>query len=127
MTEQDHHAELITGIAEQMQQVLEGSAQGVYLYLDDSHKICNKKFAAMLGYKSPQEWADTEAPLSDIMEADQDTVIKAYMDASEKMLAAAVEVRAKNIKTEKVIKLRMIIAPIGYAGHVFTAHFFTKI
>ena len=127
MTEQDHHAELIKGVAEQMKPVLEASGQGVYVYLDDIHKVCNKKFAAMLGYSSPKAWAETEAPLSDIMENDQDTVIKAYMDASEKMLASAVEVSAKNIKTEKVIRLKMVIAPIGYAGHVFTVHFFTKI
>jgi hypothetical protein len=81
----------------------------------------------MLGYKSPKEWADTEAPLSDVIEADQDIVIKAYMDASEKLTASAVEVRFKNIKTEKTIKARMIIAPVGFGGHVFTAHFFSKI
>jgi hypothetical protein len=127
MDEQQHHEDLVKGIAEQMKPVLEKSGQGIYLYLDDTHKVCNKKFADMLGYKSPKEWADTEAPLSDVIEADQDIVIKAYMDASEKLTASAVEVRFKNIKTEKTIKARMIIAPVGFGGHVFTAHFFSKI
>ena len=81
----------------------------------------------MLGYKSSKEWAAIEAPLSDVIEADQDIVIKAYMEASEKMTAGAVEVRFKNIKTEKILKVRMIIAPIGFGGHVFTAHFFSKV
>jgi hypothetical protein len=81
----------------------------------------------MLGYKSPKEWAETEAPLSDVIEADQDIVIKAYMEASEKMTASTVEVKFKNVKTEKIIKIRMIIAPVGFGGHVFTAHYLSKI
>ncbi len=127
MDEQQHHEDLIKGISEQMKPVLEKSGQALYIYLDDNHKVCNKKFADMLGYKSPKEWAKTEAPLSDIIEEDQDKVIKAYMNASEKIIADSVEVRAKNIKTGKIVKTLMIVTPIGYGGHVFTAHFFSKI
>jgi len=90
MVVHQHHEDLITGISKQMKPVLENSGQGIYLYLDDDHKVCNKKFAVMLGYKSPKEWAATEAPLSDVIEADQDIVIKAYVEASEKMTAGAV-------------------------------------
>ena len=127
MDEQQHHEELVKGITEQMKPVLEKSGQAIYIYLDDNHKVCNKKFADLLGYKSPKEWADAEAPLSDVVEEDQQSVINAYMNASEKMVASAVEVRVKNIKTGKIVKTRMIIAPVGHAGHVFTAHFFSKI
>ena len=127
MDEQQHHEELIKGITEQMKPVLEQSGQAIYIYLDDNHKVCNKKFAELLGYKSPKEWADAEAPLSDIVEGDQQSVIDAYMNASEKMVASAIEVRAKNVKTGKIVKIRMIVAPVAYAGHVFTAHFFSKI
>lgn len=127
MDEDKHHEELIKGIKEQMKRVLEKSPQAVYLYLDDNHKVCNKKFADLLGYKSPKEWADTEAPLADVAEDDQQSVIDAYMDASKKMVANALEVRMKNVKTGKIVRTRMIIAPVGHAGHVFTAHFFSKI
>ena len=127
MEDQHHHEELVKGITEQMKPVLGKSEQAIYIYLDDNHKVCNKKFADLLGYKSPKEWADAEAPLSDVVEEDQQSVINAYMDASEKMAASAIEVRAKNVKTGKIMKTKMIIAPVGHAGHVFTAHFFTKI
>jgi PAS domain-containing protein len=127
MDEQQHHVELVKGITEQMKPVLEKSNQAIYIYLDDNHKVCNKKFADLLGYKSAKEWADTEAPLSDVVEEDQQSVIDAYMNASEKMVASATEVRVKHIKTGKIVKTRMIIAPVGHAGHVFTAHFFSKI
>ena len=127
MEEHKHHEQLVEGIAEQMKPVLEKSKQGIYLYLDDNHKVCNKKFADLLGYKSPKAWADEEAPLADVVEEDQQNVIDAYMNASEKMVASTVDVRMKNIKTGKIAKNRMIIVPMGYSGHVFTAHFFDQI
>jgi hypothetical protein len=127
MDEHQHHQELVKGIAEQMKPVLAKSEQAIYLYLDDNHKICNKKFADLLGFKSPKEWGDTDAPLADVVEEDQQSVINAYMNASEKMVASSIEVRMKNMKTGKIIKTRMIVAPVVHAGHVFTAHFFSKI
>jgi hypothetical protein len=126
MKEEHHHVDLVKGIAEQMKPVMDKSEQAVYLYLDDSHKVCNKKFADLLGYKTPKEWADAEAPLADIVEEDQPGVIDAYTNASEKMAASSIDVRVKNVKTGKIVKTRMITAPIGYAGHIFTAHFLSK-
>jgi hypothetical protein len=127
LDEQQHHEELVNGITEQMKPVLEKSEQAIYIYLDDNHKVCNKKLADLLGYKSAKEWADAEAPLSDVIEEDQQSVIDAYMNASQKMVASSLEIRMKNVKTSKIIKTRMVIAPVGHAGHVFTAHFLSKI
>ena len=127
MQQEAHHEELVKGISEQMKPILDKSPQAIYIYLDDNHKVCNKKFADLLGYKSPKEWADTEAPLADVVGEDQQGVIDAYMNASEKMIANGLEVRLKNLKTNKIIKTRMIVAPIGHAGHVFTVHFLNKI
>ncbi len=127
MAEQDHHAELVKGIAAQMKPVLDNSGQAIYIYLDDSHKVCNKKFADLLGYKSAKAWADTEAPLSDVVEADQDAVIAAYEAASEKMTAGCLDVRVKNVKTGRTIKTNMIIVPMTFTGtHMFTVHFFSR-
>ena len=124
---EEHHIELIQGIAKEFKRILDKSEQAIYIYLDDTHKVCNKKFADLLGYKSAKEWADTDAPLADVIEEDQQSVIDAYMNASEKMAASATEVRFKNVKTGKIMKTDMLIAPIGNAGHVFTIHFFNKI
>ena len=125
--DEKHHVELVKGIAEQMKSVLEKSEQAIYLYLDDNHKVCNKNFADLLGYKSPKAWADADAPLSDVIKEDQQSVIDAYMNASEKMVASGIDVRVKNVKTGKIVKTRMIIAPVAQDGHVFTAHFFSNI
>ncbi len=129
MKEQEHHhGELVKGIAEQLKPILDKSKQAIYVYLDDTHKACNKKFADLLGYKSAKEWADTEAPLADVVEEDQQSVISAYEDAMEKMVASCLDVRVKNIKTGKTIKTRMIMVPIAYSGdHLFALHFLSKI
>ena len=123
MNEQQHHEQLVKGITEQMKPVLEGSGQAIYLYLDDIHKVCNKEFAELLGYESPEEWADTDAPLADVVDEDQQSVIDAYVNSSEKLMASAIDVRVRNVKTGNIVKTKMIVAPIGHAGHVFTAHF----
>ena len=127
MAEQEHHAELIKGIAEQMTILLKESERAIYIYLDDSHKVCNKRFADLLGYKSPTAWADAEAPFSDVLEKDQQKVIDTYTNASEKGIASSIDVKMKNIKTEEILKINMIVAPTIYQGHIFTVHFFNKI
>jgi hypothetical protein len=124
---EEHHVELIKSIAREFKPVLDKSDQGIYIYLDDNHKVCNKKFSDLLGYQSPGEWADMEAPLSDVVEEDQQAVIESYMNASEKMVAGAIEVRFKNIKTGKILKASMVTAPVGHAGHVFTVHYLSKL
>jgi len=127
MDEQQHHQELIDGIAEQWKQILDNSEQAIYIYLDDNHKACNIKLADLLGYKSPKEWAETEAPLSDVVEEDQQKVIDAYVNASEKGIAGTLDVRVKHIKSGKTIETRVTMAPVAFSGHVFVAHFISKI
>jgi hypothetical protein len=127
MTQEHHHVELVKGIVQEQKQILNNSGQAVYIYLDDTHKVCNKKFASMLGYKSAKEWGDTEAPLADVIEKDQARVIAAYEKASENLIAGSLTVTLKNIKTEKLIKTRVIMAPIMYNGHIFVIHFIEEV
>jgi hypothetical protein len=35
----------------------------IWTPIDDDHKVCNKKFANLLGYKSPGDWAKIDASL----------------------------------------------------------------
>jgi hypothetical protein len=127
MTQEQHHEELVNGIAAQLKPILDKSPQAIYLYLDDTHKACNKKFADLLGYKSAKEWADTEAPLADVVEEDQDKIIAAYENASEKMQASSLDVRFINVKTNKPVKVNVIMVPVAYEGHIFALHFLSKL
>jgi hypothetical protein len=123
MDEQQHHEELIKGVFKEQKLILNKSPQAIYIYLDDEHKVCNKKFADLLGYKSPAEWAKMDAPLADVVKKDQPKVIDAYTKASEELTAGKLEISFKNVKTEKLIKTNLIMAPIIFSGHVFVIHF----
>ncbi len=127
MTQEEHHEALVKGITAQLKPMMDKSPQAIYVYLDDAHKACNKKFADLLGYKSAKEWADTEAPLADVVEADQEKVIAAYENASENLVASSLNVRFTNVKTDKPIKAKVIMVPIAYDGHIFALHFISKI
>lgn len=127
MAEDHHHEELVNGIAEQLELILKKSKQAVYIYLDDVHKVCNENFAKMLGYKSAKEWAATEAPLADVVEEDQKAVISAYQKAVEKFMADSLDVSMRNVKNNKLVKTRMIVAPMAYQGHIFSIHFLNQL
>ncbi len=46
------HSEVLSRFVDEMREILDQSSQGIYVYLDDSHKACNERFAEMLGYHS---------------------------------------------------------------------------
>jgi hypothetical protein len=123
MDEQQHHEQLVKGIFQEQKLILGKSPQAIYLYFDDDHKVCNKKFADLLGYKSPGEWAKMDAPLADVVEKDQPKVIDAYKKASEELTASKLEISFKNVKTGKILKTGLVMVPIMYSGHVFVMHF----
>jgi len=50
------HEQVLNGLREQFSPVFLHSPDGVYLYLDDRHKICNKRLADMFGL-TVEEWA----------------------------------------------------------------------
>lgn len=127
MAQEHHHEELVSGVAEQLEPILKKSKQAVYIYLDDVHKVCNENFAKLLGYKSAQEWADSEAPLADVVEDDQSAVISSYQMAVEKFMASSLDIGMRSMKNNKLIKARMIVVPIVSQGHVFSIHFLSQI
>jgi PAS domain-containing protein len=127
MEHEHHHEELIRGASKESELLLKKSAQAVYIYLDDTHKFCNERFAKLLGYKSAREWAAMETPLDDVAEANQDEVVSAYEKATEKFVASCLDIAVRNVKTNKLIKTRMIMAPLVYHGHVFAIHFLSEI
>lgn len=122
MTHDIHHEHLIKEITEMFAPVLQNSPQGIYIYLDDAHKVCNKKFADMLGYSSPEEWAQNEYPVSDVSQTDQEKVIQGYMNASRKFIGTTIQAKVKT-KSGKLIQTSVTMAPISYKNEVFVLHF----
>lgn len=125
MAHDEHHEHLVKEMAEQFEPVFSKSPQGVYIYLDDAHKICNKKFAEMLGYGSVKEWVANEEPVGDVSEEDQEKVISAYGEASRNLKASKLSASVVR-KDGKKIKVGLIMTPITYKGEVFVIHFVSE-
>ena len=52
------HMKAVRDLEGQYGLVMDKSADGVYIYLDDEHKACNEKLARLFGY-SKEEWERT--------------------------------------------------------------------
>ena len=125
-SDQKHHEELVEGFHSQLKEIFNSSKQGVYLYLDDNHKVCNKKFAEMLGFGSPEEWAKVENPLDvGVEKTSQATMVSAYQDAMEKMIGSKIDVTLKK-KKGSTFNASVIMVPVAYQGHMFALHFISE-
>lgn len=125
MTHDRHHEHLIEEITELFEPVLSKSSNAIYIYLDDTHKICNQKFADLLGYRSIKEWVANETPLDDVDESDQNKVIEAYGAASRNYEASSLSVSLKT-KNGSSINVDIIMTPFAYKNEVFVIHFISK-
>ncbi len=124
MKKHEHHEALINGLSKELKPIFEKSEQAIYLYLDDIHKSCNKKFAELLGYHSPEQWAKTTEPLTKafVEPASQKTLVSAFQKAMKKCVGSKIKVVWKK-KTGKPVKTGVILIPIRYKGHLFALHF----
>ena len=91
MDEHEHHEHLVEQAAKQLQPVLEHSAQAIFVYLDDTHKTCNEKFAMLLGYGSAKEWSDIDVNFVETFLAPEsrEAVMNHYADTFSQKLSAA--------------------------------------
>lgn len=125
-TEEEHHVELVKGLYEQMKPILDKSEQPIFIYLDDNHKACNQKFAAMLGFKAPEEWAQKQGFLEVyVTEKSRETLATAYWNAMQKMVASTIPMTWMK-KDVAAIDSTMILVPMVFEGHMFSVHFVTS-
>jgi hypothetical protein len=120
-----HHEELVKGLYEQMKPVLDKSEQPIFIYLDDNHKACNNRFASLLGYKSPEDWATIGGFLDVfVAEKSQETLSTAYWNAMNKMVASTIQLTLTK-KDGVTVETTMVLVPIFFSGHLFSVHFVT--
>jgi PAS domain-containing protein len=117
-----HHEELVGGLYTQMKMIFESSEQPIYLYLDDTHKTCNQKFASLLGYRTPQEWTHVEEFGDLVAEKSMKNLVTAYQDAMTKMKGSAIEVTWRT-KSGGTVDTNIILVPVAYNKHLFALHF----
>jgi len=124
MDEHQHHENLMQSVAKEYHDLLNNSEQGVYIYLDDTHKVCNKKFATLLGYQSADEWEkiDKSFPDTFVAHESQEVLVSSFLDAMEKKVGSTNKIVWKK-KDGETIETTVIIVPITHNGHLFALHF----
>lgn len=119
-----HHGELIESVSREYGDLLKNSEQGIYIYLDDIHKVCNEKFAKLLGYESADAWARIEEsfPQAFVDEPSQETLVGAYQEAMEGGVGSTNKIVWKK-KDGKTVETTVILVPIVHKGHLLALHF----
>lgn len=126
MDNHNNHKELVGGFLKEQKEIFESSSQGIYAFLDDDFKVCNKNFATLLGYESPDEWSQVDVKGSFlgafVDDKSQETLVNAYQNAMEKMTGSTFKVTWKK-KNGETVDTTVTLVPVAYQGHIFALHF----
>jgi hypothetical protein len=80
----------------------------------------------MLGFKSPNEWAEKQGFLEVyVTEKSRETLSSAYWYAMDKMSASTIPLTWMK-KDGAAIESTMILVPMFFEGHMFSVHFVTS-
>ena len=124
--EQDElHEELLAALAEQLAPVFDNSKEGVYIFLDDRHKICNEALAKMWGFASAKEWARTPDFLNSFVasHADRLKVSRSYHEHIHQTMTPARLRFSVRRPDGKVVRCETDMIPLSHDGQMLAYHF----
>jgi PAS domain-containing protein len=128
--EQDEqHEEWLAAIATQLAPVFDNSKQGVYVYLDDRHKICNERLAKMWGYASAAEWAATPDFLETFVATHPDRLqvsTNYHQHVHRELTAYQLRFTAKR-KDGRSVRVETQTVPFAYDGQLFAYTFVSEV
>jgi PAS domain S-box-containing protein len=122
-----NHTDIMRELAEQYGPILERSPDGVYLWLDETNKICNERLASMFGY-TVDEWCAASPFLETfVAEEDQENYAWNYQN---RVAAFAFPVtfrfRARR-KDGTTFAAETDMIPVALGGHAVAYHFVRQI
>jgi hypothetical protein len=125
---QHEHDTTIEEVRKQFGVILKESGQAIYAYLDDTHKLCNERFASMLGYESAEEWSRMRKPFTEVFvqEKSRDSLVSAFQEAMESKSASIIHVAWKK-KVGGSINTQVILVPISVKGELLALHYITEV
>jgi PAS domain S-box-containing protein len=127
LAEEHEHVKILRELAEQFKPMFEKSSEGIYLYIDEVHKICNERFARMLGL-TVSEWEKLEGFVNKhAAEEDQATIIDAYQRHVHQELTP-VRLRVKCVRKDgSTFKAEFDMIPFPWRGEMLALHFVREI
>jgi PAS domain S-box-containing protein len=121
------HEHVLSGLLEQLMPVFALSPDGVYLYLDDTHKVCNKRMADMFGM-TIEEWRKVPNFLEGfVAPQDRELVASNYRDHVT-ALSRPVTFRFHALRKDGGTFLAETdMIPVSWNGHPLAYHFVREI
>jgi PAS domain S-box-containing protein len=115
-------------LAEHLQPLFDASPDGVYVWLDEEHWICNRRFAELLGYDSPEELNDSPYFLQRMVdEEDQQHFSWNYWNRVQ-ALAFPTTFRFRGTRKDgSTFQAETDMIPLTYGGHTFAYHFVRRV
>ena len=122
------HERATAELASHLARVFEESPDGVYVWLDEEHWICNRTFARMFGYDTPEELNDTPFLLQRLVHEDDQANLSWNYWNRVQALAFPVTFRFRGIaKDGSVFNAETDMIPLTFGGHSFAYHFVRKV
>jgi PAS domain S-box-containing protein len=111
-------------LAEHLRPLFESSSDGVDVWLDEEHWICNQRFAELLGYDSPDDLNDTPHLLQRwVHEEDQGQFSWSYWNRVQ-TLSFPTTLRFRGIRKDgSEVPVETDMIPLTFGGHTFAYHF----
>ncbi len=120
------HEGIMQQLAETFGPVLEKSPDGVYLWLDDTHVVCNKRLADMFGY-TVEEWCSKPFLDTFVARADQNMYAWNYQNRVA-TLAFPVTFRFHGRRKDgSTFAAETDMIPLSWQGHPVAYHFVRQI
>jgi PAS domain-containing protein len=127
MAEEHEHVKILRELGEQFKPMFEKSRDGIYVYIDEVHKICNERFARMFGL-TVAEWQAMEGFVNKhAAEADQATIIDAFQRHIHQELTPA-RLRVTCLRKDRSsFKAEIDMIPFSWSGEMLALHFVREI
>jgi PAS domain-containing protein len=119
--------DLIRELAEQFGPLLQESPDGVYLWLDEEHKVCNERLADLFGF-TVDEWSEAQ-PFLDNFVAEEDRALYSWNYHNRvARLAFPVTFRFRGLRRDgSTFAAETDMIPISYRGHAVAYHFVRRV
>jgi PAS domain S-box-containing protein len=121
------HSDVIERLAEHLAPVFESSPDGVYIWLDEQHKACNERLAALFGW-TVDEWRAAEPFLARFVAPDDRDVYSWHYQQRVATLAFPATFRFRGLRKDgSAFAAETDMIPLSFMGHAVAYHFVRQV
>jgi PAS domain S-box-containing protein len=122
------HEDAARELAAHLVPMFEESPDGMYVWLDEEHWICNQRFADLLGYGSPAEINDTPGLLQRFVHEDDQSLLSWSYWNRVQARAFPTTLRFTAMRADgSTFPAETDMVPLTYGGHTFAYHFVRRV